>query len=136
MHSVWFTLYYFPPKKDMPAPPNTPGFLLPRLPCISGSPCLSSGQAHVPPSCLYLITISIRQNWGLNPDSLPPKPPLLMYSAAAAAKLLQSCPTLCDPTDGSPPGSAVYQVKVDNITFCSVIMLRSSMNGCSKFEDQ
>ena len=26
-------------------------------------------------------------------------------AAAAAAKLLQSCPTLCDPTDGSPPGS-------------------------------
>ena len=26
---------------------------------------------------------------------------------AAAAKLLQSCPTLCDPIDGSPPGSAV-----------------------------
>ena len=28
-------------------------------------------------------------------------------SAAAAAKLLQSCPTLCDPIDGSAPGSAV-----------------------------
>ena len=28
-------------------------------------------------------------------------------SAAAAAKLLQSCPTLCDPIDGSPPGSTV-----------------------------
>ena len=27
--------------------------------------------------------------------------------AAAAAKLLQSCPTLCDPTDSSPPGSLV-----------------------------
>ena len=27
--------------------------------------------------------------------------------AAAAAKLLQSCPTLCDPTDGSPWGSPV-----------------------------
>ena len=26
---------------------------------------------------------------------------------AAAAKLLQSCPTLCDPIDGSPPGSPV-----------------------------
>ena len=26
---------------------------------------------------------------------------------AAAAKSLQSCPTLCDPTDGSPPGSTV-----------------------------
>ena len=28
-------------------------------------------------------------------------------AAAAAAKLLQSCPTLCDPIDGSPPGSSV-----------------------------
>ena len=26
---------------------------------------------------------------------------------AAAAKLLQSCPTLCDPIDGSPPGPPV-----------------------------
>ena len=26
---------------------------------------------------------------------------------AAAAKSLQSCPTLCDPIDGSPPGSSV-----------------------------
>ena len=30
-----------------------------------------------------------------------------MYAAAAAAKSLQSCPTLCDPIDGSPPGSPV-----------------------------
>jgi len=30
-----------------------------------------------------------------------------MQSAAAAAKSLQSCLTLCDPTDGSPPGSPV-----------------------------
>ena len=28
-------------------------------------------------------------------------------TAAAAAKLLQACPTLCDPIDGSPPGSPV-----------------------------
>ena len=27
--------------------------------------------------------------------------------AAAAAKSLQSCPTLCDPIDGGPPGSPV-----------------------------
>ena len=27
--------------------------------------------------------------------------------AAATAKSLQSCPTLCDPTDGNPPGSPV-----------------------------
>ena len=30
-----------------------------------------------------------------------------IYAAAAAAKLLQSCPTLCDPIDGSPAGSTV-----------------------------
>ena len=28
-------------------------------------------------------------------------------AAAAAAKSFQSCPTLCDPIDGSPPGSPV-----------------------------
>ena len=32
---------------------------------------------------------------------------LIGYAAAAAAKSLQSCPTLCDPIDGSPPGSPV-----------------------------
>ena len=29
------------------------------------------------------------------------------WSSAAAAKSLQSCLTLCDPIDGSPPGSSV-----------------------------
>ena len=33
--------------------------------------------------------------WGLDP----------IWAAATAAKLLQSCPTLCDPIDGSLPGS-------------------------------
>ena len=28
-----------------------------------------------------------------------------MRKNAAAAKSLESCPTLCDPIDGSPPGS-------------------------------
>ena len=32
---------------------------------------------------------------------------LLACAAAAAAKSLQSCPTLCDPIDGSPPGFPV-----------------------------
>ena len=30
-----------------------------------------------------------------------------ILSAAGAAESLQSCPTLCDPRDGSPPGSPV-----------------------------
>ena len=29
------------------------------------------------------------------------------YAAAADAKSLQSCPTLCNPIDGSPPGSSI-----------------------------
>ena len=31
-------------------------------------------------------------------------------AAAAAAKLLQSCPILCDPIDGSPPGSSAHGI--------------------------
>ena len=32
---------------------------------------------------------------------------LYIENTAATAKSLQSCPTLCDPVDGSPPGSPV-----------------------------
>ena len=32
---------------------------------------------------------------------------IVVAAAAAAAKSLQSCLTPCDPTDGSPPGSAI-----------------------------
>ena len=42
----------------------------------------------------FRISVSIHQH-----DYLP--------AAAAAAKSLQSCPTLCDPTDSSPPGSPI-----------------------------
>ena len=35
---------------------------------------------------------------------------LLKRTAAAAAKSLQSCPTLCDPKDGSPPASPVPRI--------------------------
>ena len=42
--------------------------------------------------------MSLRETWEFAEGSL-------WY--AAAAKLLQLCPTLCDPTDGSPPGSPV-----------------------------
>ena len=31
----------------------------------------------------------------------------MMRTEAAAAKSLQSCPTVCDPIDGSPPGSPI-----------------------------
>ena len=33
-----------------------------------------------------------------------------MVTAATAAKSLQSCPTLCNPIDSSPPGSAIPEI--------------------------
>ena len=39
--------------------------------------------------------MQVRQGWEMD------------NSAAAAAKSLQSCPTLCNPIDGSPLGSSV-----------------------------
>ena len=42
-----------------------------------------------------------------NLNGYPGRPPLSCQEAAAAAKSLQSCLTLCDPIDGSPPGSPV-----------------------------
>ena len=48
----------------------------------------------------------------LQADSLPSEPPgkPRIEDAAAAAKLLQSCLTLYDPIDGSPPGSPVLGI--------------------------
>ena len=44
---------------------------------------------------VFFTSLAIREAWG--------KP----HTAAAAAKSLQPCLTLCNPTDSSPPGSAV-----------------------------
>ena len=35
---------------------------------------------------------------------------LLTHTTATTTKSLQSCPTLCDPIDGSPPGSAIPRI--------------------------
>ena len=43
----------------------------------------------------------------INLKSLKKKNEIYWEGAAAAAKSLQSCPTLCDPRDGSPPGSPI-----------------------------
>ena len=64
-------------------------------------------------SCLDYV---ISSNWSsflcfqlalLSLSSLPQMPRPLLCVVPAAAKSLQSCPTLCDPIDGSPPGSSV-----------------------------
>ena len=59
-----------------------------------------------------------------------------MYAAAAAAKSLQSCLTLCDPIDGSPPGSSVpgiLQARILEwiaISFSNTCMHAKSLQSC------
>ena len=55
---------------------------------------------------------------------------------AAAAKSLQSCPTLCDPMDSSPPGSSVpgiLQARIlewVGISFSNASMRAKSLQSC------
>ena len=49
-------------------------------------------------------------------------------AAAAAAKWLQSCPTLCDPIDGSPPGSSVPGILQARILEWIAIHLLAELN--------
>ena len=66
--------------------------------------------------CLYSLSTYYGPDTGLsniciNPFNYPntplPKMGAAAAAAAAAAKSLQSCPTPCNPIDGSPPGAPV-----------------------------
>ena len=46
----------------------------------------------------------------------------MVLAAAAASKSLQSCPTLCDPIDGSPPGSPVPGILQARTLECSFLL--------------
>ena len=57
-------------------------------------------------------------------------------SPAAAAKSLQSCPTLCNPIDGSPPGSSIPGILQATIlewvaiSFSNACMHAKSLQSC------
>ena len=78
------------------------------------------------PVILESVILNVILKWPFAHDS----------AAAAAAKSLQSCPTLCDPIDSSPPGSSVhgiFQARVlewGAIAF-SVLMILVSCNSYS-----
>ena len=46
----------------------------------------------------------------------------MAHAAAAAAKSLQSCPTLRDPIDISPPGSAIPRILQDTGVGCHFLL--------------
>ena len=63
-------------------------------------------------------------------------------AAAAAAASLQPCPTtLCDPIDGSPPGSSVpgiFQARIlewDAISFSNACMHAKPLQSCLTLRD-
>ena len=56
-------------------------------------------------------------------------------AAAAAAKSLQSCLTLCDPIDSSPPGTSVhgiFQARVLEWVGCHCLLLHEESRGLHK----
>ena len=53
------------------------------------------------------IGFSRQEYWGGVPLPSKVNPVAAAAAAAAAAESLQPCPTLCDPIDGSPPGSPI-----------------------------
>ena len=70
----------------------------------------SSSPARTPKLPLAAEQPSTGKCWILPKKDIPcprANEKLQQDSAAAAAKSLQSCPTLCDPIDSSPPGSPV-----------------------------
>ena len=52
-------------------------------------------KVHLVKAMVFLVVMYEYESWTVK------------KAAAAAAKSLQSCPTLCDPIDGSPPGSPI-----------------------------
>ena len=64
--------------------------------------------------CVRILTHRVLGK-GPDPGIEPASPALaggffFTTTAAAAAKSLQSCLTLCNPRDGSPPGSSVHGI--------------------------
>ena len=54
-------------------------------------------------------------------------------AAAAAAKSLQSCPTLCNPIDGSPPGSSVPGIVLAKILEWDAISFSNACMHANRF---
>ena len=85
-----------PTESPLPVPKPNPPFLL-RLNCsrMSFSYILCVEDCTLPCTKWNLKSYFLRKSL----------PTWLKLTVVAVAKLLQSCPTLCDPIDGSPPGS-------------------------------
>ena len=82
---------------------HRPAFTNPQLLSLCSRAHSHNYWAHVP----QLLKPRHSRVCALQQESHCSEKPPAAAAAAAAAKSLQSCPTLCDPIDGSPPGSPV-----------------------------
>ena len=58
-----------------------------------------------------------------------------MVTAAAAAKSLQSCPTLCDPIHGSQPGSSIHGISQARVLEWVTIAFSQKIPRIAKFTE-
>ena len=58
---------------------------------------------------------------------------LVAAAAAAAAKSLQSCPTLCDPMDSSLPGSSIHGIFQARVLESGVITFSNDLAKFHQF---
>ena len=66
--------------------------------------------------------------------SLDVKQPSYRQHAAAATKSPQSCPTLCNPIDDNPPGSAVPGIlQARTLEWVAISFSRGSPGGVSNY---
>ena len=107
-------------KSILPSP--HPAFFLPRTNSLRHLLLqFAGGKSNLSRWCLHLKACGLitEMTFPTAIHSLPPLLPFVCYSSgtlvqyfqsAAAAKLLHSCPTPCDPIDGSPPGSPILGI--------------------------
>ena len=79
----------------------------------------------------HVLSVHPLQAWSHSGFSIS----IYILTAAAAAKSLQSCLTLCDPIDGSPPGSPTPGILTRKIKKASLILPRGVCVSYSVMSD-
>ena len=123
-----YTFHFHALEKEMATHSSVPAWRIPGTGEPGGPPSMGSHRVGHDWSDLAAAAadpvITLTQCWCCRSRGTAPEPSsgwqgwgldlqhqhcvrVLTGSAAAAAKSLQSCPTLCDPIDGGPPGSPV-----------------------------
>ena len=98
-------------------------------------------MAHITPiykpalECLFQLTLNSKDQWALwflKRWCWTSSIATMWELVAVAAKSLQSCPTLCDPIDGSPPGSPVPGIPQARTLECVAISFSNALKWKGK----